>query len=191
MHYPRRVFIFLLGCFAAAVGKAQINPANPIPPARQDDRVAESQRNAAHRATFQNAKAFAKGGNLAGAEAALLPLNTAKPGTAAWHRNNSQRLLQLADQLREEGRIDLVRSIALSALQRSEESGRAATTAKERAGAQAHAGYIQERFFGDKRAALRAYEAASLEAPEARSLHDAIARLKRELGSVATVGNGK
>jgi hypothetical protein len=121
----------------------------------------------------------------------LVALNTAKPATAAWHKNNSQRLLQLADQLRDEGRIDLVRGIATSALQKIGEAERAATTPKERAGALATTGYIQERFFGDKPAALRSYEAAAASVPEAKSLKDSVSRLRAELAATTPTGRAK
>lgn len=144
------------------------------------DRVAENDRIA-----MANAKVSAKAGNTAGIDHALAGLNRARPGTANWDKRAALLLLQLTDQLRNDGRLDLIPSLVARALAHSRQAEALATSARSRAAANALAGFINERYTGETSVAVAHYRLAMTLVPDRAVYKEAVDRLTRHAAVAA------
>ena len=101
------------------------------------------------------------------AEQRLSGLNRSRAGTAEWHLEIAQRLIHLATDLATEAKTASVRPIAERALHNTVLAERLAQKPDLRAAAKTMTGFIQDRFLGDRRAALLSYREAAQLSPKA------------------------
>jgi hypothetical protein len=179
-----RAFALFFASALAAGAQPKINPvAAPS--------AADLARLATERGALGEAKALAAARNPAAAEQALVRLNRAPAGTARWHTETTQRLLQVAEQLAREGQpagVPALVASALGHLDSTEALSKGAVTkeaqardARTRSSAKYTAGFIHERFTGNLPAALASYRAAVEFDPSAAFAQEAFARLQRTL----------
>jgi|GEM_PF-4935330 len=137
----------------------------------------KAQHLAVHRQVKSDALALAKNGNVPAAEEALHALNVAQPGSASWHLETAQRLVQLAGDLSRSGRAPLARTAAARALDALTTADRLpGSGAMLKAAIQQQRGFIYERYLGDVENAKASYRAAALLLPQNAS---AQAKLKQ------------
>jgi hypothetical protein len=133
-----------------------------------------------HRDALDKAKNFAKANNVVAAEQALAALNTAKLNTDDWHIETAQRLLQAADQLARDAQPATVATLANRALLNLTQADAKGRSVDARAAAKTLAGFIYERYLGDRTAAIAQYDAAAQLAPAtAKNAKDAADRLRK------------
>ena len=186
------VVLAVLACAAATApvlaqavtppGQTTTPPGQTVTPpgqAKKVDPAVQARDLALYRAGVDNAKTLAKGNNVAGAEQALTALNKTKPNTAAWHIETAQRLMNTAEQLAREAKPAAIPALAASALQHLTQADSLAKDARTRASAKSLAGYIQERYLGNRAAALTAYQSAAQLAPASVKAKESVARLQQ------------
>lgn len=175
-----------------ALGGAALAQVPPLGPTRPNDPAKQAQALANYRAGLGNAKALATANNLVAAEAALVPLNVAKPNTAAWRIETAQRLVHLADQLGREGQTRNVAALANSALQHLVQAELLATNVRSRVAAKSLAGFIHERYLANRAAALASYQAAAALSPTtALKAQEAATRLQKTDDTLAARRGGR
>jgi hypothetical protein len=137
---------------------------------------------------MEDAKRQSKNQDASGAEQKLAALNRAKPDTAEWHVETSQRLLQLVGQLSREGsskaQVAGVVTQSLAQLQQAEETARRDKDLRGEARAKAAAGFVHERYRGDPKTAIASYEAALRVDPTDAGAKEALTRLQMSLANV-------
>lgn len=131
----------------------------------------------AQRSALDSAKTLARANNVAAAEQAILQSNRAKPDTVAWRMESSQRLVQVAERLGRDGQAASAAPLVNSALQHLVTAEQSARLARTKATLKIQAAFIQERYLGDRQAAIASYEAALRLTYDARA-KEALDRLK-------------
>jgi hypothetical protein len=170
----------LLSLTATAEGFAQALAPVPATPVAKVDPAQTARDLEIYRAGVGSALAHAKSGNLVAAEAALTALNKAKPNTAAWHIETSQRLTQTAEQLARSGKPTNVSALANSALKHLVDAEALTTDVRKKATMKSLAGFIHERYLGNPTAAQASYRAAAQLSPAtAGRAQEAADRLQR------------
>lgn len=172
---PARVAALLLMTgFATAVLGADAAPA-----AKKADPAAQAAAQAAQAAALDDAKGLAKNGNLTAAEAKLGAVNRSKTGTANWHIELAQRLIQVADRLARDGDAAKASATAAQAKQHLDQADRLATDVVAHVTAKSIAGFVQERYLNDIDGAIASYKAAADLEPKAAAAAEAADRLTR------------
>jgi hypothetical protein len=116
--------------------------------------------NAPDRKAIDDAKTLVKAGNVAAAEQALTKRNLAKPNTAEWDMETTQKLVQTAQELAHDGNSSSVPALATLSLQHLSEVGTRSKNAQMQSRAKSQAAYIYARFVGDTPSAIASYQAA-------------------------------
>lgn len=136
------------------------------------------------------AYAAALANDAATAEQLLVRVNRAPVGTAAWHVETAQRLMQMAYDVPRQGRTTIGPEITARALRHLADAEPIARDAQERASVFALAGLIQERFVGDHAAAIASYRAAAQLNPEHPRARASADRLEQARAAV-TAGKSR
>ncbi|MBM3853523.1 MAG: hypothetical protein FJ399_10250 [Verrucomicrobia bacterium] len=162
--------VLLLPAIAAAGFAQPVGAGNGGPNATQSDL-------AAVRTRREIARNHARGNNVAQTVSVLSEYNRAASGTAAWHLETAQKLIQLAEDL---GRDAMPRpALAQTALQHAVRAGQLATTPETALGAKLLAGYIHERHLADRENALACFRDAAQLAPQSAAAREAYERMRR------------
>lgn len=144
---------------------------------------------AAVRGKRDEAIVSSRANNLAQAERALSDSNLSPAGTANWHMETAQKLIQLAEDLARSGRPSP--GLAQSALQNALRASQLATTPETALGARLLAGFICERFLADRGGALGHYRAAVQLAPQSPVAREANDRLTKIDEAFRQKGGGR
>lgn len=168
-------------CLLLPMAAASIMAQPAATPAADKQAKAIDARNdvAAIRSKREEAKDFAKANNPAEAERALTEFNLAATGTAAWHLETAQKLVQLAEDLGRSGKPALVPGLAQSALQHAVRASQLAPTPETALGAKLMAGFVSERYLADRAGALTYFRDAAQLAPQSTVAREAHERLKK------------
>ena len=135
-----------------------------------------------HRDSFIEAKDNVRRGNIVAAMAGLAGFNLAARNTAEWHLENCANLMQVAEQLTREGNKRDSASVVSESLRQLQSADRAAKAADDpaaRGRAKVAAGFIQERYQGDPKAALTSYQEALELNPDDTATRATYERLRR------------
>ncbi len=92
----------------------------------------------------------------------------------------AQRLIHLAGDLAGEARTDAIGPLVSSALQHLDQSDHLTREENLRAAGHSLAGFIHERFTGNRAAALASYEAAVRAAPNSNRYKETLERAQRQ-----------
>jgi hypothetical protein len=161
---------------------------------KQDKAIDARNDVAAIRSKREEGKILAKANNPAGAERALTEFNLAATGTASWHLETAQKLVQLAEDLGRSGKPALVPGLAQSALQHALRASQLATTPEAALGAKMMAGFISERYLANRAGALVYFrDAAQLapQSPAAREAHERVKRIDETFREKQNSGGGR
>jgi hypothetical protein len=124
-----------------------------------------------------DAKTAAKGNDAVTAESKLTATNVSSPGSASWHMETTQKLVQLAGDLAREGSAASVAPLAASALQHLRQAAATAPDLPTQADANAMMAVIYLNFNGDPVSAIASYKAAAKLAPKDPAIAAALNRL--------------
>ena len=174
--------LLLSTCLLALVSPISAQTANssPVQAANAVSASHAAADNARRVLVMSNAKALAKNSQTVAAEQEVQTINRSKTGSAAWHMETAQRLLQVADQLAREGKAAPVRALANSALTHVNQADRDARDTHTRSAAKTLAGFIHERYLANPAAAIADYKAAADVSPTtANRAKEAASRLER------------
>jgi hypothetical protein len=160
---------------------ASAQAATPAPDYRNDMAAIRSKR--------EEAKASARANNAVQAERALSDTNLSPAGTANWHLETAQKLIQLADDLARLGTPSPV--LAKAALDNALRARPLANTPETALGARLVAGFVCERYLADRTAALGHYQAAVQLAPQSAAAREAIDRLTKIDEAFRQKGRGR
>jgi hypothetical protein len=173
---------FSLGALAAAHGQnasasaassqKETSAAKQLP-AAADEAAVEARRRA-----FDEAKDFARHGNIAAAEDRLVRQSDLPLQSAEWHGESASQLAALASAMARDNQPDAVAALASRALQHLSQAHALAGNARAKSQSRAHAGWIQENLTGDVPAAIASYQAAVELAPDNKAAAEALERLK-------------
>jgi tetratricopeptide (TPR) repeat protein len=145
---------------------------------KADPNTGPVDKNTLDRKAIDDAKTLIKAGNVAAAEQALTKRNRAKPNTAEWHAETTQKLVQTAQELAREGNSSSIADLATLSLQHLNEVGALSQNAQVKAHAKSQAAYIYARFVGDTPAAIASYQAAVKLDPTDVAAQQALERLQ-------------
>jgi hypothetical protein len=128
--------------------------------------------------SLDDAKTFAKSGNVAAVEQALTQSSAFKTNSTEWHLETTQKLIQTAHELARDGNSSSVNAIALQSLQHLDQVALTAKNANDKSRAKATAGFVYERFIGDPTSAIASYKAAVQLNPNDKASQEALQRLQ-------------
>lgn len=147
-------------------------------PAKQLPAPADAASVAAHGRAFDDAKSFAKKGDLVAAEDRLSKDSDLAPNSSAWHAETSARLAALAGALARENNGALVGDLAARALQHLTQAHGLEQNAHAKSRIKADMGWIQENLVSDIPAAIANYQSAIDADPANKAAQEALARLQ-------------
>jgi hypothetical protein len=164
--------------FLSATSLSLAQAVTPPGQVKKADPVAHARELETARTGMSRAQDLAHGNSVVATEQALVALNRTKPNSAAWHMETAQRIIQIVEQLSRSGKLASLPALADSALKHLTQAETLAKDARIKAAAQELAGFVHERFRGNREAALASYEAAVKLSPGSGRASEAAGRLK-------------